>query len=177
MKRIVPSKSGKQNQTTHLLIEAVLQLVRNRAHHDQLAFVELFAGSGNISYTIMEHCKQFNQIELQEIDHLRLAFLQKRFSGEPSVSVLKRDSYRIIKKFHPDTVYFADPPYPKTLLRSNQFKLLSAAMLFPWKSGFFMMQAERQFANEASKKLPGIHIFEYSNNCLIIIEKDLSIKA
>ena len=50
MKRIVQSKSRKQNQTTQLLIEAALQLIRNRLRQEQRTFVELFAGTETLPW-------------------------------------------------------------------------------------------------------------------------------
>ena len=107
MKRIVQSKSGKQNQTTQLLIEAALQLIRNRLRQEQRTFVELFAGTGNLTMAILEHCIHFDQLELQEIDQRRLNSLHIRFSAYRTVSIKKRDSYRIKTRWEPNTVYFA----------------------------------------------------------------------
>ena len=179
MKRIVQSKSGKQNQTPQLLIEAALQLIRNRLCQEQRTFVELFAGTGNLTMAILEHCIHFDQLELQEIDQRRLNSLHIRFSAYPTVSITKRDSYRIKTRWEPNTVYFADPPYTpdaKHLPQTEQYKLLASASSFHWHSGFFMMQCSRVFGHEAKKSLPEIKLFEYGNNCLCIIEKDLSIK-
>lgn len=179
MKRIIQSKSGKQNQTPRLLIETALQLIRNRLSHEHKNFVELFAGSGNLTMAILEHGLNFDELELQEIDQRRLNALYDRFSSYPSVSIAKRDSYRMKNRWQPHTVYYADPPYPvdaKNLAKTDQLKLLTAASSFQWHSGFFIMQCSCIFGREAKKSLPEIKLFEYGNNCLCIIEKDLSIK-
>ena len=103
---------------------------------------------------ILEHCIHFDQLELQEIDQRRLNSLHIRFSAYRTVSIKKRDSYRIKTRWEPNTVYFADPPYTadaKCLPQTEQYRLLASASSFHWHSGFFMMQCSRVFGCEAKK--------------------------
>lgn len=101
--------------TTDFAKEALFNILNNNYYFDEITVLDLFAGTGNISYefasrgcenivSVDNHkgCIQFISKTAQELDY--------------PITPIKSDVYDFLKKTHQTfDVIFADPPYDFTL--------------------------------------------------------------
>lgn len=156
------------------MIEKIVQLVRNKVNNDLFSFVELFAGSGNVTKSLLSSFPQISYCELIEIDEARIRELANDFDRYEKVRLRKVDAYRYGKKLNPNLIYFADPPYVKdqtnqtNIKATPQYNLINQAVLNDWQSGLFIMQAPAFFCEYVKKENQSVATYISGNNGLIL---------
>ncbi|MFY7666844.1 RsmD family RNA methyltransferase [Flavobacterium sp.] len=110
-RRIQAPKNLPVRPTTDMSKEALFNVLNNRYHFSQLRVLDLFSGTGNISYEFASRGSQ--EITAVDADFNCVKFIKATSAGfEMDLSVVKSDVYKFLEANK--TVYdliFADPPY------------------------------------------------------------------
>lgn len=111
-KYIPVPKNFKDRPTTNFAKEGLFQLLRNRYDITGIDVLDLFAGSGSISYEFISMGAK--SVTAAEKNSAYARFMEKQaerfFPGE--LKVFSADAYRLLENGNLDyDVIFADPPY------------------------------------------------------------------
>ena len=110
-RKIVAPKNLPVRPTTDMAKEALFNILNNRYYFDEISVLDLFAGTGNISY-------EFASRGTEHITSVDKDFGCTKFIAQTSsefdfnIQVIKADVFKYLettKQKH--TVIFADPPY------------------------------------------------------------------
>jgi 16S rRNA (guanine966-N2)-methyltransferase len=111
-KSIPTPKNFRDRPTTNFAKEGLFQLLRNRYDLQSIDVLDLFSGSGSISYEFVSvGAKSVTAVE-KNSNYARFTEkqIERFFPGE--LRVITADAYRILEKSRLDyDVIFADPPY------------------------------------------------------------------
>ncbi len=114
-KRLTAPKSLPVRPTTDFAKEALFNILNHRVDFNQIAFLDLFAGTGNISYEFGSRgCTDITSVDT---DFGCVKFIQK-VSDELSFNIktVKTDVFKYVKAGSGNfDVVFADPPYDFTI--------------------------------------------------------------
>jgi len=114
-RKILTPKGFKGRPTTDFAKEALFNILNNNYNIKNLDILDLFAGTGNISYEFLsEGCKHITAIDINKIytTHIKTQF-DKMFPGKGKV--ITTDVFNFCKKQNLDfDIIFADPPYEQT---------------------------------------------------------------
>ena len=145
--RINTPKNLKLRPTTDRSKEALFNILNNKIDYNQLYVLDLFSGTGNISYEFSSRgakhvCSvEKNQKSIEFIKHFKKI-------NDLNIEAIKKDVFSFLnstdKKFN---VIFADPPY--NLKEENYYNLIN--IIF-----------EREIV-----KIDGILIIEHSSKILL----------
>lgn len=110
-RRITAPKKLPVRPTTDLAKESLFNILNNSYHLDEISVLDLFSGTGNISYEFASRgCQEITAIDG---DYGCAAFIKttaKEF--EFDINVIKSDVFKFLEKAHVKaTIVFADPPY------------------------------------------------------------------
>ena len=110
-KRIQAPKHLSARPTTDMAKEALFNILRNQIHFDELEVLDLFAGTGNISYEFAS--RGTPGITAIDRDHKSAAFISKTARElDFPIKVIKSDVFGFLKKIKAKyDIIFADPPY------------------------------------------------------------------
>lgn len=110
-RRITAPKKLPVRPTTDMAKEALFNILNNRYYFDELSVLDLFAGTGNISYEFASRGTQ--QIVAVDNNYGCIKFINETADlFEMPISTIKSDVYKYLensKQKH--TTIFADPPY------------------------------------------------------------------
>lgn len=98
--------------TTDLAKESLFNVLNNRVNLDGLRALDLFAGSGSISFEFASRGAQ--RVVSVEQNPRYVAFIEQtaKSFGVQSMHVLRADVFRYLERYHElFDVVFADPPY------------------------------------------------------------------
>ncbi len=110
-KRLTAPKSLPVRPTTDFAKEALFNILNHKIYFDEITMLDLFAGTGNISYEFASRGCQ--NITCVDADYGCVKFIQKT-ADELSMPVktIKSDVFKYIKAATTSyDVVFADPPY------------------------------------------------------------------
>ena len=145
--RIIDAPAGyKARPTTDLARESLLNILNNRYDFSAVTLLDLFAGTGAISYEFAS--RGTADIDLVEIDRRNCGFISRtvRNLGITNARVHRLDVRDFLKTCHKQyDIIFADPPYdlawlpalPGLVLNSGAFKEQSLFILEHPKSDDF----------------------------------------
>jgi len=97
--------------TTDMAKEALFNILNNRYYFDEIAFLDLFAGTGNISYEFASRgCENITAVDG---DFGCVQFINKTAAElDLSISSLKSDVFSFLERTQlKSDIIFADPPY------------------------------------------------------------------
>lgn len=110
-RRIVAPKKLPVRPTTDMAKESLFNILNNSYYFDEISVLDLFAGTGNISY-------EFASRGTEQIISVDKNFGCTKFINETSemldmpIQVIKADVFKYLEKTkQKHTVIFADPPY------------------------------------------------------------------
>lgn len=110
-KRIVAPKKLPVRPTTDFAKEALFNILNNRYNFSKLEILDLFSGSGNISFEFASRgAKPITAVD-ENVDSVR--FIKKIADElEMDITAIKSDAYKYLEKaaIKADLI-FADPPY------------------------------------------------------------------
>lgn len=123
-KRITAPKKLPVRPTTDMAKEALFNILNNHFYFDEISVLDLFAGTGNISYEFASRgteniisvdanygCVKFISETAQELDF--------------DISTIKSDVYKYLEKaVVKSNVVFADPPYDFSLEEFSKIPVL-----------------------------------------------------
>ena len=124
--------------TTDFAKENLFNILNNHFDFSAISVLDLFAGTGSISY---EFVSRGAQVDLMEIDPLSIRFIRETLATlkMESVQVFRVDVFKVIPKL--DKVYdliFADPPYQLPAIDTLPDLILGTSLLRP--GGWFILE-------------------------------------
>lgn len=114
-RRIIAPSKLPVRPTTDMAKEGLFNILNNRYYFDEIAFLDLFAGTGNISYEFASRgCENITSVDG---DYGCVQFINKTAAElELKISALKSDVFSFLEKTAlKSDVIFADPPYDMAL--------------------------------------------------------------
>ena len=118
-KQFSPSKGIKARPTTDFAKEALFNLLNNRVHLEDMSVLDLFAGTGNISYEFIS--RGVTDIVCVDVNYHSFKFI-KQMSNEfdENIKSVKADVFKFLKGTPQKTfdLIFADPPYANENIRA-----------------------------------------------------------
>ena len=114
-KRILAPKNLPVRPTTDRAKEALFNILNNNFYFEDLSIIDLFAGTGNISYEFAS--RGCNQIICVDNNYNCLKFIQKMATAlHFNIKIIKNDAFTFLKNTKLQAnIVFADPPYHFTL--------------------------------------------------------------
>lgn len=112
-KAIYPPKNFKARPTTDVAKESLFNIIENDYDIDELKVLDLFSGTGSISYEFASRgCEDITCVEL---NHKHYSFIVKTVNElglKDDIHVAKANAFRYLEKCpHKFNFIFADPPY------------------------------------------------------------------
>lgn len=111
-KQIDPPKNFKARPTTDVAKEGLFNILANYFSFDEVVVLDLFSGSGSISYEFAS--RGCNDIDLVELEHKHFVFIAQTAQklGFKQIHPIKHNAFQFLKfcKKKYDLI-FADPPY------------------------------------------------------------------
>ena len=110
-RRITAPKKLPVRPTTDMAKEALFNILNNRYYFDEISVLDLFAGTGNISYEFASRGTE--QITSVDKDFGCTKFIsQTSEEFEFNIQAIKADVFKYLEKNkQKHTIIFADPPY------------------------------------------------------------------
>lgn len=110
-RRITAPKKLPIRPTTDMAKEALFNILNNQYYFDSISVLELFAGSGNISYEFAS--RGTKQITCVDQDFGCIKFINETAeSFEMPIETIKSDVFKFLENAKQQaTIIFADPPY------------------------------------------------------------------
>lgn len=129
---VYPPKNLPVRPTTDFAKESIFNILNNHFEFDGLKILDLFAGTGNISYEFAS--RGCGEITAVDMNYSCCEFIKKTAAafGMKEIKVIKADVFGFLKKttggFH---IIFADPPYELEKIRDLPEIVFSAELLKP----------------------------------------------
>jgi 16S rRNA (guanine966-N2)-methyltransferase len=120
-RRINAPKKLPVRPTTDMAKEALFNIINNQYYFDDISVLDLFAGTGNISYEFAS--RGTTQITCVDVNSSCIKFINETASAfEMSIKTVKSDVFKFIEHTKlTSTIIFADPPYAFT---DDQFAMI-----------------------------------------------------
>ncbi len=118
-RKIIAPKKLPVRPTTDLAKESLFNILNNRFYFDEISVLDLFAGTGSISYEFASRGSE--NITAVDQDFGCVKFINQISDDlELNIQVLKADVFKFLENsFQKYKIIFADPPYA---LSEEQFK-------------------------------------------------------
>src|SRR5690606_4159706 len=97
--------------TTDMAKEALFNILNNRYYFNEIQVLDLFAGTGNISYEFASRgCETITAVDA---DQDCIKYISETSTAlEFPITAIKKDAYEYLEKLAPKAdIIFADPPY------------------------------------------------------------------
>jgi 16S rRNA (guanine966-N2)-methyltransferase len=138
-RRFSPPASLKARPTTDFAKEGLFNVLGNQLDIEDTQVLDLFAGSGSISFEFVSRGAAHTTSVEQNYQHI--AFIKKvtQELGIKNISVLKADVFRYIESCKQSfDIIFADPPYALPQLAELPDKIMQSDILK--KEGLFILE-------------------------------------
>ena len=114
-RRINAPKKLPVRPTTDMAKEALFNILNNLYYFDDISVLDLFAGTGNISYEFAS--RGTNNITSVDGDYGCIKFINETANDfEMSINTIKSDVFKYLESAqNKSTIIFADPPYDFSL--------------------------------------------------------------
>ena len=114
-RRITAPKKLPVRPTTDMAKEALFNIINNQYYFDEISVLDLFAGTGSISYEFASRGTE--NITSVDQDFGCIKFINQTSEDfEMPIQTIKSDVYKYLEKTKlQSTIVFADPPYAFTL--------------------------------------------------------------
>lgn len=110
-RRITAPKQLPVRPTTDIAKESLFNILNNHYYFDEITVLDLFAGTGNISYEFASRgCESVTAVDA---DYGCIKFITTTAADfEMPIEVIKADVFKFLKQHRQSyTLIFADPPY------------------------------------------------------------------
>lgn len=138
-RRFAPPRHFKGRPTTDFGREGLFNLLRSRLHLDGLEALDLFAGSGAVSYELAS--RGAVSVTAVEMDAGSCRYIQKQAQdfGLDAIRVLRADAFAFLGKAMTQfDLVFADPPYTEPRLEELPSLVRTAGLVAP--GGLFVLE-------------------------------------
>lgn len=114
-RKIVAPKNLPVRPTTDMAKESLFNIINNHFYFDEISVLDLFAGTGNISYEFASRGTE--QITCVDQDHGCVKFINQTADAfNMPLQVIKSDVFKFLEKSNLQAdIIFADPPYNFTV--------------------------------------------------------------
>jgi 16S rRNA (guanine(966)-N(2))-methyltransferase RsmD len=114
-RRITAPKKLPVRPTTDMAKEALFNILNNQYYLDDISVLDLFAGTGNISYEFAS--RGTTNITCVDQDYGCIKFINETANSfEMPIQTIKSDVFKFLEKTtQKSTIVFADPPYEFTI--------------------------------------------------------------
>lgn len=138
-KQIHPPKNFKARPTTDFAKESLFNILLNHYDMEELDVLDLFAGTGSISYEFAS--RGARSVVALEREQAHFSFIRTTCLelGMDMINVIRGDVFRYLKKpYQSFDIIFADPPYDHSLLETLPDAIFSTEILA--KDGTFILE-------------------------------------
>lgn len=150
-RRPVVPKNLLARPTTDMAREGLFNILRNRLDFEDCRVLDLFAGTGIISFEFASlGCRDITCVER---DRFHCSSIRKNFDllDITAIRLIETDAFHFLKKeVHPFDFIFADPPYNHPLITDLPSMVLGKKRLTP--DGFFVLE---HGPDKSFKEYPG----------------------
>ncbi|MCF7560653.1 16S rRNA (guanine(966)-N(2))-methyltransferase RsmD [Sabulilitoribacter multivorans] len=110
-RKIIAPKNLPVRPTTDMAKESLFNIINNLYYFDEISVLDLFAGTGNISYEFAS--RGVEQITCVDQDFGCIKFINQTSEAfEMPIQTIKSDVFKFLEKSSLQTdIIFADPPY------------------------------------------------------------------
>lgn len=170
-RRFSPPKSFSARPTTDIARESLFNVLNNRVDFDELSVLDLFSGTGSISYEFASRgCTDVTSVEFNYKHFSFIKSMLKEFKLENEIKVLKADAFKYMQKcsFKYDLI-FADPPFDLKEFNSIPDKFFEQDLLK--EEGVFILEHSDKISFEEHanftelKKYGKVHFSFFTKNC------------
>ena len=129
--------------TTDFAKESLFNILNNLVDFEDLRVLDLFAGTGNISYEFFSRGAQ--QVTAVEIDSKCTAFIEKtsEMMKADCITVFKSNVFHFLKHHYGTyDIIFADPPYDRENIESLPDLIFNCQILK--KEGWFILEHSKR---------------------------------
>ena len=139
-RRFSPPKSFSARPTTDIARESLFNVLNNRLYFSDLKALDLFGGTGSISYELASRgCEDITTVELNYKHYSFIKSMIKEFALESQINVLKGDVFKFISRCHDKfDMVFADPPFDLPTIENIPDLFFEQDLLT--ENGFFIME-------------------------------------
>lgn len=137
--RFHPPANIPARPTTDFAKEALFNILNNHIYFDEISFLDLFAGTGSISYEMFSRgCRDITMVDLSPVS---IRFIEQTCGqlNMPDPRIIREDALQFIRR-SPGTydVIFAGPPYALDEIDDIPDMVFAAALLAP--GGWFILE-------------------------------------
>jgi 16S rRNA (guanine966-N2)-methyltransferase len=142
-KPLHPPSNLKARPTTDFAKESLFNILNNYFDFAEAQVLELFAGSGSISYEFASReCKSITAIEIDPVNFSYIARTVKEM-GLTSITPLRTDVFRFIGHCRQSyDIIFADPPYEMENIEKLPQVIFEKKLLN--KNGWFILEHSKR---------------------------------
>ncbi len=112
-RRFSPPKSFSARPTTDIAKESLFNVLNNRIDFEEQCVLDLFAGTGSISYEFASRgCEDITAVELNYKHFRFIKSMLKDLNLEKEISLIRADVFKYLEKCGLTySLVFADPPF------------------------------------------------------------------
>ncbi|MCP4310832.1 MAG: 16S rRNA (guanine(966)-N(2))-methyltransferase RsmD [Bacteroidetes bacterium] len=138
-KQIRPPKNFKARPTTDFAKESLFNILLNKYDFEELDVLDLFAGTGSITYEFISRGARTVLALESEQEHYNFIRKSCQEMEMEMVNVIRGDVFRFLKRpYQSFDIIFADPPYDHPLLEKLPDLVFSTEILA--KGGVFILE-------------------------------------
>ena len=147
-----PPKNITARPTTDFAKENLFNILENRLDFDGLSALDLFAGTGNISFELVSRgCDKVTAVE-KNYRHIQFIKQVSQQLEIKNLSVLKKDAFKYLHtQPGPFDIIFADPPYQLSGIENLPQIIFQGNLLQP--GGIFILEHDRHLKFSDSTNL------------------------
>lgn len=165
-KRLIAPKKLPVRPTTDFAKEGLFNMLRNTFHFSEISVIDLFAGTGNISYEFAS--RGVEEITCVDADTGCIQFIKKT-AAELSfpISTIKSDVFSYLEKSRQSAdVIFADPPYDFSVEQFEKIVTLVVENSFLNEDGLLVIEHPKhtdlsQVRNYSNSRKYGSSVFSF----------------
>ena len=167
-RRILAPKNLPVRPTTDMAKEALFNIINHRYHFHDISFLDLFAGTGNISYEFASRGTEYIVAVDQNFRCTKFIDKTAKEFNMP-IQVIKADVFSFLEKTkQTQTIIFADPPYE--LEHSKFLKIIETVFKNQLLEieGVFIIEHSKQ--TDLSESTHFSEVKSYGGNCFSFFE-------
>ncbi|OYT16143.1 MAG: 16S rRNA (guanine(966)-N(2))-methyltransferase RsmD [Bacteroidetes bacterium 4572_77] len=143
-RRLKLPKNLRLRPTTDIAKEGLFNILNNRLFFEEMRVLDLFAGTGNISYEFISRGVQSATIVESNLVHFKYITSVKKDLGLQNLMTIKADVFKFLEYNTQEfELIFADPPYDLEELKEIPEKIFAKTHLS--KKGLFILEHPEEY--------------------------------